>query len=60
MLKATPESLLVLKSQTFGEAAERQRITDRLKARGIQEERLELLERSDGAEQHLISTGAWM
>ena len=57
VLKATPESLLVLKSQTFGEAAERQRITDRLKARGIQEERLELLERSDGAEQHLSLYG---
>ena len=57
VLQAVPDSLLVLKSQTFGEAAERQRIADRLEARGIQKERLELLERSDEAEQHLSLYG---
>ncbi|QNI46831.1 O-linked beta-N-acetylglucosamine transferase [Synechococcus sp. A15-60] len=57
VLQAVPQSLLVLKSQTFGEAAERQRIANRLEARGIPKERLELLERSDKAQHHLSLYG---
>ena len=43
VLRAVPNSLLVLKSQSFVEAAEQARIRQRLQARGIEEERLELL-----------------
>ena len=57
MLQAVPESLLVLKSTTFVEAAERQRIAGRLAERGIASERLELLEWVFGNENHLALYG---
>ena len=43
VLRAVPGSLLVLKSISFVEQAEQQRIADRLQQRGIGAERLELL-----------------
>lgn len=57
VLQAIPESLLVLKSQTFGEEAERERIRQRLMQRGIHEARLRLLERSDSHTAHLEAYG---
>ena len=57
VLKAVPDSLLVLKSQTFGERSEKMRIMQRLRKRGIQEERLELLDRCEQAENHLSMYG---
>lgn len=57
VLQAVPQSLLVLKSQTFGEAAERERIATRLEQRGIQRERLELLERAERNSDHLALYG---
>ena len=57
VLQNVPESLLVLKSQTFGEEAERNRITKRLEARGIDRDRLEIIERSEDTEKHLTLYG---
>jgi len=57
VLRAVPGSLLVLKSTTFVEAAERQRIAGRLAARGIGPERLELLEWVFGNHNHLALYG---
>ena len=56
-LGAVPGSLLVLKSTTFVEEAERQRIAERLAARGIGPERLELLEWVFGSHNHLALYG---
>jgi protein O-GlcNAc transferase len=53
VLQAVPDSLMVLKSITFGEPAERQRICARLLQRGIAAERLELLEWVPGNANHL-------
>ena len=53
VLRITPGSLLVLKSQTFGETAERKRIELRLGERGIDRRRIELLRRSENEEDHL-------
>jgi protein O-GlcNAc transferase len=53
VLQAVPDSLMVLKSITFGEAAERDRIRERLQLRGIAAERLELLEWVPGNASHL-------
>ena len=57
VLRAVPDSLLVLKSTTFVEEAERQRIAGRLAARGIGPERLELLEWVFGNHNHLALYG---
>ena len=57
VLRAVPESLLVLKSTTFVEAAERERISGRLAKRGIGPERLELLEWVQGNANHLALYG---
>ena len=57
VLQAVPNSLLVLKSQTFGEFAEHNRVRKRLEARGIPQDRLELLERSADVETHLFMYG---
>ncbi|MBM5808872.1 MAG: hypothetical protein FJ051_03490, partial [Cyanobacteria bacterium M_surface_9_m1_291] len=56
-LQAVPDSLLVLKSTTFVEAAERVRIAGRLVERGIGAERLELLEWVEGPANHLALYG---
>jgi len=56
-LQAVPGSLLVLKSTTFVEAAERERIAGRLAERGIGPERLELLEWVAGNHNHLALYG---
>jgi protein O-GlcNAc transferase len=58
VLQAVPESLLVLKSTTFVEAAERERIVARLAQRGIAPERLELLEWVFG--NHHTCEALWM
>ena len=57
VLKAVPDSLLVLKSTTFTEPAEQQRIAQRLQKRGISLDRLELLERADHIDDHLALYG---
>ena len=57
VLEAVPDSLLVLKSTTFVEAAERDRIAARLAQRGIAAERLELLEWVFGSNNHLALYG---
>ena len=57
VLRAVPDSLLVLKSTTFVEPAERERIAGRLAQRGIGPERLELLEWVQGCENHLALYG---
>ena len=57
VLQEIQGSLLVLKSQTFSEAAERERIAKRFEARGIDRKRLELLKRSEDAEKHLALYG---
>ena len=57
VLHAVPNSLLVLKSQTFGESAEKQRIVDRLGTRGIGKDRLEMLDRCEDIENHLAQYG---
>ena len=57
VLKAVPNSVLVLKSTTFVEAAERERISGRLAQRGIGPERLELLEWINGINNHLALYG---
>jgi predicted O-linked N-acetylglucosamine transferase (SPINDLY family) len=57
VLRAVPESLLVLKSVTFVEEAERRRIASRLNQRGIGAERLELLAWVQGSENHLALYG---
>ena len=56
-LQGVPDSLLVLKSTTFVEAAERVRIAGRLAERGIGAERLELLEWVEGPANHLALYG---
>ncbi len=53
VLLAAPGSLLVLKSATFVEAEERQRIRSRLVQRGITADRLEMLEWVQGDTNHL-------
>lgn len=53
ILKEVPNSILVLKSQTFQEYAERERIKKRLMQRGIHNERLEILERTTHNNEHL-------
>ena len=53
VLKENPESLLVLKSQTFGELEERERIKQRLEKLGIERERLDILKRADDENTHL-------
>ena len=57
VLRAVPESVLVLKSTTFVEEAERLRIAGRLAQRGIGAERLELLDWVQGSENHLALYG---
>ena len=57
VLQAVPNSMLVLKSQTFGEVDERKRIRKRLEGRGIQRDQIELLERSADAKTHLSMYG---
>ena len=57
VLKAVPESLLVLKSNTFVEERERRRIADRLQQRGIPAERLDLLEWVPSSDNHLALYG---
>ena len=57
VLQAVPDSLLVLKSTTFVEPAERERIAGRLAQRGIDPERLELLEWVFGNNNHLALYG---
>ena len=57
VLRAVPESLLVLKSTTFVEEAERLRITARLAERGIGSDRLELLEWAAAGTDHLALYG---
>ena len=55
VLDAVPDSVLVLKSTTFEEQAERERIQGRLIQRGLHPERLELLPRSADQQAHLES-----
>ena len=57
VVTAVPGSVLVLKSTTFEEAAERERIHARLLQRGLDPQRLELLPRSAGPAEHLASYG---
>ncbi|QNI83973.1 O-linked beta-N-acetylglucosamine transferase [Synechococcus sp. PROS-7-1] len=57
VLQAVPDSVLVLKSTTFEEQAERDRIQGRLMQRGLAPERLELLPRSVDQSAHLASYG---
>ena len=57
ILKKNPESLIVLKSQTFIEKEERERIRQRLIVRGIQDNRLKILERSEDSNSHLMKYG---
>ena len=57
VLKSVPESLLVLKSQTFCELREQERILKRLTDRGIAKERIELLDRTIEANEHLSMYG---
>ncbi len=57
VLRAVPESLLVLKSNTFVEERERERIAERLAQRGIGPERLELLDWVQGSSNHLALYG---
>ena len=53
VLGAVPESLLVLKSQSFVEAAEQERILQRLLQRDIPAERIEILPWAADAREHL-------
>ena len=53
VLKLNEGSKLVLKSQTFGEQAEKERILRRIERRGIDTKRLILLDRSKSHEKHL-------
>ena len=57
VLQAVPESLLVLKSATFVEPAERDRIAARLERRGVAPERLELLSWAEATGDHLSLYG---
>ena len=57
VMQAVPESVLVLKSTTFEEEAERERIQARLQHRGLDPERLELFPRSPDLHSHLASYG---
>jgi predicted O-linked N-acetylglucosamine transferase (SPINDLY family) len=53
VLEAVPESLLVLKSQSFVEIAEQNRILDRLQQRGVGADRVEILPWVADAREHL-------
>ena len=57
VLKLNEGSKLVLKSQTFGEQAEKERILRRIERRGIDTKRLILLDRSKSHEKHLEEYG---
>ena len=57
VLNNNPDSLLVLKSQTFTEPEEKERIRQRFCQRGIPKDRLELLNRSEDTQSHLRSYG---
>ena len=53
VLQAVPESLLVLKSQSFVEPAEQKRMVDRLQQRGISTDQIEILPWAPDARDHL-------
>ena len=57
VLKTIPGSILVLKSQTFCEMKERERVLRRLIDRGIPKERIEILKRSREVNDHLSMYG---
>ena len=57
VLKLNEGSKLVLKSQTFGEHAEKERIIKRMEQRGIHSKQLKLLDRKKTHEKHLEEYG---
>ena len=57
ILENNPDSIIVLKSQTFIEKEERERIRQRFIVRGIHDNRLKILERCEDSQSHLMMYG---
>ena len=57
ILTNNPDSIIVLKSQTFIEKEERERIRQRFIKRGIHDSRLKILKRCENSQSHLMMYG---